>query len=164
MANGLDLSQFSAAGLGGGMEPGGGGSFFQNLGSTFSDLAKDRNFLSLLAGIGTGLDPEGVGGAIGKPTIGYLQSKAAQEATAKSTGQRQKFNEMLIKMLGGMTPKDQEGLTSLKAGPDNVTLDITTPGGQQAVEGATATPAAPTATPATPEAAGINLSDIIPFL
>ena len=131
--------------------------FFGKMGQTFADLTKDRNFMSLLAGIGTNLDPGGAGGAIGRPTTSLIQSMAAQEATGKQAEQREKFNSTIMQLLGGLTPQDQPGPTSVKATGDKLSIDVTPPvlkPGQPG-QGAVAAPGAGTSTP--------NLSDIIPF-
>ena len=139
----------------GGGAPAGGGGFFSNIGQTFSDLSKDRNFLSLLAGIGTNLDPGGAGGTIGRPTQSLIQSMAAQEATAKQTSQKQKFNEMIQELLGGpMTPEKEEGLTGFKKTGDKLSIDVTPPALKPG-QGPVAAPGVGTSAP--------NLSDIIPF-
>ena len=89
-----------------------------------TELFGNRNFQNLLAGIGTNLDPYGAGGAIGRPTQQLIKNLAAQEATAK----QQEFATQLAKMLGGITPKEEEGLTSMTMKPGSVALDITPPG------------------------------------
>ena len=43
-------------------------------------LFSDPNFISLLAGVGQRLDPQGVGGALGGATLDYQKAKAGQEA------------------------------------------------------------------------------------
>ena len=130
--------------------------FFGKIGQTFSDLSKDRNFMSLLAGIGTGLDPEGAGGIIGRPTTSLIQSMAAQEATAKQASQRDKFSSSIMELLAGkMTPGEEQGLTGFKQVGNKLTIDATTAPALQPGQGPVAAPATPGATP--------NLSDIIPF-
>ncbi len=54
--------------------PGGGG---------VAGLLADPNVQSMLAGIGTGLDPDGVGAAIGKPTQAMIQNKQMGKAMEK---------------------------------------------------------------------------------
>ena len=88
------------------------------------DLFANRNFQALLAGIGTELDPQGAGGMIGRPTMQMIKSKAAQEATAK----QQKFFTDLAKYLGGFTPGDQPGLTSMTMDNKGVTMKMTPEG------------------------------------
>ena len=130
-------------------------------GFNFGELTKDRNFLSLLAGVGSRLGAGGVGEAIGVPTQQLLQSVGAQEATAKSALTRKSFNEQLMQLLGGLSPKETPGPTSIKATPGNLSLDITPPGGAP-------TGTAPGTAGVTPEAqtpsSVTKLSDIIPFL
>jgi len=53
--------------------------------------------------------------------------KFAQAAT-KEKAERKEFMDKLLQMLGGgLTPKEQPGPTSLKMGPDKMTLEISTP-------------------------------------
>ena len=43
------------------------------------ELFANKNFINLLAGFGAGVDPKGVGGALGVPVIQYNRAAAAQE-------------------------------------------------------------------------------------
>ena len=133
---------------------GGGGDF------NFGDLTKDRNFLSLLAGMGSKFGAGGAGEAIGVPTQQLIQSLGAQEATAQQATSRKAFNERLIQLLGGLTPKEVPGPTSLKATPSQLSIDVTPPGMTPSPElgpGNVPIPAPGGDT------RGMNLSDIIPF-
>lgn len=115
--------------------------------SGLNRLLTDRNFLSLLAGIGGGLDPQGPAGALGGATRNYIQSVATQEALGQQEKQRsasnllalvaqlpegEQKNEYLnraINMLGGITTKGQPGVTAIKRGQDNqLTVDLDLPG------------------------------------
>ena len=49
--------------------------------SSLQRLFSNPNFISLLAGIGTNLDPQGVGGALGGAAQSAVRAKAAQEFT-----------------------------------------------------------------------------------
>lgn len=135
----------------------------------FGALFNDRNFLNMLAGTGAGLDPEGVGGAVGKATQQYIRSLATQEAVAKEDAEKKRFNEQLLAILGGLTPKEMAGPTSMKIGPDKMTLDITRPGaiGGGAVAGGETNIGSQLTTspgPTLPKSpTGYNLSDILPF-
>jgi len=165
-----------------GMAGGGGGGFGESVGSLF----QDRNFLNLLAGIGSRVGgPGSVGEAIGVPTQGMIQGKAMQEALAGSEASRKSQMDQLIKILAGlspgdMTPKEEAGPTALKTSPGGYTLDITSPIKEENVGTPTSTafPAGassrsqqvgqPFKAPGSPKAAspgggGYNLSDIIPF-
>ena len=92
-------------------------------------LFSDPNFQSFLAGTGAGLDPQGVGGAIGVPAQQMIQSKAAQKATAAGASKQDKFMQQLVQLLGGLTPKETPGPTSVKMGPGQMSIDLTPPGG-----------------------------------
>jgi len=129
----------------------------------FSALLADPNFQSLLAGTGARLDPEGAGGAIGQSALQMIQGKAAQKATGDAEAKRQKFNEQILALLGGLTPKEMPGPTSVKMGPGQMTVDMTPPGG------GAETPGGPLG-PATTSGGGVatpgqtpKLSDILPF-
>lgn len=143
----------------------GGGGFGQSM----SNLFGDRNFLNLLAGIGSNLDPTGAGGAIGKPTQSMIQSLAMQEAMGEQEAKRTKFNEQLLSILGGLTDKELPGPTSLKATNKGITLDLTPPG--TGGLGTTGTSAGAgnyvkeesIGTPSRAWTANKNISDVIPF-
>jgi len=107
-------------------------------------LINDPNFWNLIAGIGAGLDPEGVGGAIGRPTIAFNKSNIAAKALAEQEASRKGSNLFMLSMMlpeddprkaklreeafnmlaGIMTPPDKKGLTSIKMGPKgNIIFD-----------------------------------------
>ncbi|GAG31976.1 unnamed protein product [marine sediment metagenome] len=137
-------------------------------GFDFMKLLGDRNFINMLAGVGTGLDPQGAGGAIGRPTQQYIQSLATQEAVAKKEGQRMKMEKDLLSILGGATPKDMPGLTTAKIGDGTMQLDINTAGPQAPTQGSALAgqPAAAPPTTTTPggPGKGFDMSSILPFL
>ena len=112
---------------------------------TLARLLANPNFQTLLAGIGTGLDPEGVGGAIGRPTIGAIQSQAAQKAIGEQENLRRGTNllaiasmvpedergpyiQQALAMLGGLGPLDKPGPNSVKMEKDGTaTINVTIP-------------------------------------
>jgi hypothetical protein len=122
-----------------------------------SGLFQDRNFLSLLAGIGQGLDPKGVGGAIGGPTRLAIASQAAQERSDKQTAAQNAQTKMLLDVLRqhkGATPQGIPGVTEFKALDDGgvqFKIDPPAEGLEQPIAPAAAptTPSAPTYAPPT---------------
>jgi hypothetical protein len=118
--------------------------FEQQQGGGLTALFQDRNFLSLLAGIGAGLDPKGVGGALGNASQQAIAGQAAQERAAKQAAAQNAQTKMVIDALnnyGGLSPKESPGVTSLSATPEGVKMEIT-PQAQQ--EGEAAAASAPT--------------------
>lgn len=96
--------------------------------SGITGLLQDRNFLSLLAGIGQNLDPKGAGGAIGGPTRAMIASQAAQDRAAQQAAAQNAQTRMVIEALrqhGGMSDKDTPGVTSLKSTPTGLQMEIT---------------------------------------
>lgn len=69
------------------------------VGSGIADVMGDRNIQQFLAQLGTTIDPQGVGGAVGQPTSQMIQRQAQQD-----------FMSKLLNSLG-------EG-ASVKMGPD----------------------------------------------
>lgn len=117
----------------------------------FGELMADRGFQNMLATAGAGLDPQGVGGALGNATIGWNKSKAAQETIAKSEQANKDFRSQLLNMIGGgMTPADQAGLTSMNTDGKTVTLKGTLPSND--------------VTGAKTNGKGFSLKDLLPFL
>lgn len=97
-------------------------------GWSFSKMLADPNFQLLLANMGKAADPEGVGGVIGGAAANMISSKAAQGAMEKSEAQRQTQIKQLIDTLGGVTPKDKPGVTSIKRTPSGgLALDYDLP-------------------------------------
>ena len=120
-------------------------------------LFADPNFRNLLAGIGTGLDPKGVGGAIGIPTQQYNQSVASQKSIAD-----------IIAKLGQPTAANIPGLTSAKLDDKGVKLDIATPQFTQNAPGGGATTTTPQGfqpTPGQGQVGGVSsIKELLPFL
>lgn len=116
-----------------------------------SELVADRNFQNALATFGAGLDPQGVGGALGNAVIQKNKSKAAQETIAKSEKENKDFRSQLLNMIsGGMTSVDQPGLTSINTDGKTVTLKGTLPSND--------------VTGAKTNGKGFSLKDLLPFL
>lgn len=83
---------------------GGGGS-----GGGIAGLLADPNIQSLMAGVGANLDPDGVGGAVGKPVQGMIQNKQMGKAMEK---QDARWNALIEAMAGGKV-----GSASIKTDP-----------------------------------------------
>lgn len=105
-----DLTQYMTA-----MGPTGGGSARAqgfnapagNAGNVLDNLFSNPDFLKFLGQTGAGLDPQGVGGALGAPTARWIERMQGGNAM-----------NQLIKALGGNT-----NLTKIKAAPDG-TLEL----------------------------------------
>lgn len=103
------------AGLGIGNPGSYGGQFATNTPSGTSDgggvagLLADPNVQNLMAGIGASLDPEGIGGAIGKPTQAMIQNKQMGKAMEK---QDARWIALIEAMAGGKV-----GSASIKTDP-----------------------------------------------
>lgn len=83
-----------------------------------SSMLNDPNVQSMLAGIGTGLDPDGVGAAIGKPTQAMIQNKQMGKAMEK---QDKRWTALIEAMAGGKVGKatlkeDPKGGTTITLG------------------------------------------------
>lgn len=105
------------------------GAAASTLGGKANALFSDRNFLSLLAGMGSKFGRGGAGEAIGVPTQQMIQSLATQEAVAKGEKQRSELNQALLSILGGgTTPAEMPGLTSAMINDKGIKLDITPEG------------------------------------
>ena len=81
-------------------------------------LLADPNFQNFLAGTGAALDPEGVGGALGKATQGMIQNKQMGKAMEK---QDARWNALIEAMAGGKVGKatlkeDPKGGTTVTLG------------------------------------------------
>ena len=99
--------------------------FMNNLLGKAGNLLEDRNFLNILAGIGTELDPEGAGGMIGRPTQQMIRSTVAQEnaeASAKATKDFQNLLYQVAMGKGGMSPAGEGGGTKLTTDGKQVTV------------------------------------------
>ena len=87
----------------------------QSGGGGIAGLFSDPNFLSFLAGAGSKLDPEGVGGAIGGATQGWIQAKQTGKALEKKDAQTERLIEAMAGgKIGGATVKP-DGTMTLKA-------------------------------------------------
>src|SRR5215510_14227096 len=99
-------------------------------------LFGDRNFQSLLAGIGAGIDPEGVGGALGRATVNYNSSVARQEL-AKELAKKRSLSDSDARMrawrmsmmdyFGNPTPSEQEGLNKVTFDANGATAKFDAP-------------------------------------
>ena len=78
-------------------------------GGGIAGLLADPNIQSLMAGVGANLDPEGVGGAIGKPTQAMIQNKQMGKAMEK---QDARWTALIDAMAGGKV-----GSASIKTDP-----------------------------------------------
>ncbi len=87
----------------------------------FAKLLADPNFQYLLAGIGTRLDPQGAGGAIGGSTQNYLSQQALQKTAARTQEQQNKrHSELLAAFARTHTPEGVEGRTSTTISGDKI--------------------------------------------
>jgi len=101
-------------------------------GGGLNALFGNKNFLKLLAGIGTQLDPQGLGGMLGRPTTKTIEATAAQEAVAHREKQRNAQIKRVLDLLGGkFTPKDQPGPTSMTMNDTGFKLDVTSPSSEK---------------------------------
>jgi len=65
-----------------------------------SDFVQTPEGQMLMAGVGTGLDPQGVGGAIGKPTMNMLRTQSLKkERQGRMTADKQ-WKMQLLNLLG----------------------------------------------------------------
>lgn len=87
-------------------------------GGGVSGLLADPNFQNFLAGTGAALDPDGVGGAVGKATQGMIQNKQMGKAMEK---QDKRWQSLIDAMAGGKVGKatlkeDGKGGTTVTLG------------------------------------------------
>jgi hypothetical protein len=89
-------------------------------------LFNDRNFVNLLANFGTGLDPQGVAGALGRATTAYTGAQAAGERADKVAAAQEQQNRLIVDALRkGLTPPGTQGASSVSMGPGgNVKFDV----------------------------------------
>ena len=78
-------------------------------GGGIAGLLADPNIQSLMAGVGANLDPDGVGGAVGKPVQGMIQNQQMGKAMEK---QDQRWTALIDAMAGGKV-----GSASIKTDP-----------------------------------------------
>lgn len=87
-------------------------------GGGIAGLLADPNIQSLMAGVGANLDPDGVGGAVGKPVQGMIQNKQMGKAMEK---QDARWTALIDAMAGGKVGKatikeDGKGGTTMTLG------------------------------------------------
>lgn len=106
-------------------------------GSGIAGLFSDPNFINMLAGAGAAIDPNGVGGAVGKGVQQWNQNKQMGKAMEK---QDQRWSALIEAMGKGQVGKanisedSKTGKTSISlAAPENVGA-TTTPAGQLPVQ------------------------------
>lgn len=97
----------------------------QDVGEATGKLFQNPNFLKFLADTGTELDPHGAGGAIGRPTSGWIERQQIGEALAQ---QDKVGNAQLEKLLEYLT--GSSNLTGIKIGQDG-TVELKGAAGQQ---------------------------------
>ena len=127
-----------------------------SIGDLFSGQGDaSRNFLALLAGIGARLDPQGAGGAIGVPAQQAIASIAAQDRAKAQAAAQNAQTKMVIEALnqhGGISPKENPGVTSIKATPEGVQFEVTPKQDTTGLEAPS-----PTAAPAVAAPAGTSV-------
>lgn len=67
------------------------------------DLFEDRGFLKFLAGVGTELDPQGLGGMLGRPTSKWIERRQQGEAMNQIMGRNRNTINQLMQALAGNT-------------------------------------------------------------
>lgn len=85
------------------------------------NLFNNPYFIQALGGLAEGLDPQGVGGTMGKAATAFSKSRQAAKANETAIADSNKRHQELIAALarhGGMTPKGTPGPTSVSMGPD----------------------------------------------
>lgn len=78
-----------------------------------NSMIQNRDFLNLLAGIGSSLNPNGIGAQIGKPVMAINQVQAMGAATAKQNEQSNNMMKALIDAIAG-----PGNITNLSVHPD----------------------------------------------
>jgi hypothetical protein len=71
--------------------------------ASIDELFSDRDFLKMLGQTGAGLDPEGVGAALGVPATKWVERDAAAEHAEAQREQQNRMFNMLLKALAGNT-------------------------------------------------------------
>jgi hypothetical protein len=89
-------------------------------------LFANRDFINLLAGVGSNMAPNGVGAAIGKPTMAINQAQAMAEASAAEQKKTTDMWKMLIEAIGG-----DSNLTGAEIKPDGTTKITGAAGAQE---------------------------------
>lgn len=77
------------------------------------DMIQNRDFLNLLAGIGSSVNPNGIGAQIGKPVMAINQAQAMGSATAKQNANDYNMMKALIEAISG-----PGNVTNLSIHPD----------------------------------------------
>lgn len=87
-------------------------------GGGVAGLFADPNFQSFLAGTGAALDPDGVGGAVGKATQSMIQNKQMGKAMEKQDARWQSLMEALAggKVSKATLKEDPKGGTTITLG------------------------------------------------
>jgi hypothetical protein len=106
--------------------------------SSVYDFFANPNMQLLLAGLGTELDPEGIGGKLGRPTTALIKGQSAQRAATQQLeagkAEREALREqhrLLLDRLGPITGPDKVGLNGIKPaanGTVNIDTNIADPG------------------------------------
>jgi len=139
----------------------------QGMGDKFSSLLSDRNFLSLLAGMGSKFGAGGVGEMIGQPTQSLIQSMATQEALGKQENERKQWMQLLSGVKDKINSPDQLGPNKVTYADGKATIEMNTAGTPTlpTTENRTPATAAPSATPSSPAPTGrMNMSSALGFL
>lgn len=85
---------------------------------TLSQIMSDPSVLSLMAGVGSRMDPEGAGGSLGVSAQEMIQSRAAGNEAERQAAMMKR----LIETLGGRSgtvKSDPKGGTTIKIDPDD---------------------------------------------
>ena len=88
----------------------------------YLNVLENPYFLQTLASVGESLDPEGVGGALGRTAKGQISSRQAAKANMASVADSNARHRAIIDVLerhGGMTPQGEPGPYSISMGKDN---------------------------------------------
>ena len=146
-------------------------------GGGWSDVFQNREFLSLLAGMGAKMGgPGSVGEAIGAPTQQMIQSRAMRETLGGQEKAGKEWRDLLRSVLLGVTPAGEPGINTAKVSDKGVMLDIAGPtapiGGAAGAAGLSAGGhpydfttggiAPPGAAP-TPTKRRLDIADVLPF-
>ena len=90
------------------------GDWFKNIGGKLgqaSEFFQSPEGRMLMAGVGTGLDPKGAGGAIGQPVMEMLRTKSLKKGITERRASEEKWRTQLLNLLGGkITAPGKPGL------------------------------------------------------
>lgn len=100
-----------------------------SFGAATGALFSDPNFLSLIAGVGGALDPEGFGGQLAKATQSLVQSRASQKsAGVQQDAAHKAWVQAMANAYGGPSGPSTEGITKQSLDDKgNLTLTLTPP-------------------------------------